>query len=389
MISRGPSIVRLARFINGSPFRPDQLGSEGLPVVRIRQLLDETAAVDLAKAPADAVFISDGDLVFSWSATLAVRRWTRGRALLNQHLFRVDCRPDIEPRWMQYVLEEAIARLAPLMHGSAMTHITQDMLRAVTIACPLIARQRAIADYLDREAATIHRLIAAKRRMVDLVGERFRSWRERLLVSDTKVTWMPLHRLVDPTRPIVYGIVQPGDEFPGGVPFIKSGDVSDFRPELLSRTDPKIDHLYRRAHVFPQDIVIAMRASIGDAIMVPNTLAVANLTQGTARIAPAPGVDRYWLLCVLATYAVQGQCEVRAVGTTFKTLNIWDLRRLSIPTPDASTQQRLAPLVQVEGERIAQLTDQLNKQVELLRERRQALITAAVMGALEIPTVPT
>ena len=70
MISQGPSILRLAEFINGYPYKPEQLGIDGLPVIRIRQLVDPSAEVDYAEAPGNAVYIDYGDLVFSWSGSL-------------------------------------------------------------------------------------------------------------------------------------------------------------------------------------------------------------------------------------------------------------------------------------------------------------------------------
>jgi type I restriction enzyme S subunit len=146
MISEGASVVHLADFVNGYPFRPDELTGAGLPVVRIRQLLDDSADADRAVPPARAVRIDNGELVFSWSAVLAVRLWSGGPALLNQHLFKVIPRPGVERRWLRYVLHEAVRRLRPLMHGSAMTHITLDMLRAVRTAVPRLDWQRAITS---------------------------------------------------------------------------------------------------------------------------------------------------------------------------------------------------------------------------------------------------
>jgi type I restriction enzyme, S subunit len=184
VIARGPSVTHLAEFVNGNAYKPQDFGDSGTPVVRIKQLLDPSAELDLAPVPARPVWLADGDLVFSWSATLAVRFWNRGRALLNQHLFRVDVHPSVDRRWFAYVLEEGTRRLEPLMHGSAMTHITRDMLKSVTVALPSIKTQRAIADYLDRETERIEALIAAKWRMVELLeekrnGDQSASWSAR------------------------------------------------------------------------------------------------------------------------------------------------------------------------------------------------------------------
>src|SRR5207244_1031530 len=110
-----------------------------------------------------------------------------------------------------------------------------------------------------------------------------------------------------------------------------------------------------RAHVHPGDVVVAMRASIGAAVRIPAELPVANLTQGTARLAPAEDVNGEWLLHAFRTKAVQEQAGVRAVGSTFRTLNIWDLRRLSVPPPPRPVQDSLASQAREQELRLRQI----------------------------------
>jgi hypothetical protein len=73
---------------------------------------------------------------------------------------------------LRYLIEVAADRLWPLMHGSAMTHVTRDMLRSVQVAVPSGKAQREIADFLDPETARIDALIEKKRRMIGLLAER-------------------------------------------------------------------------------------------------------------------------------------------------------------------------------------------------------------------------
>jgi type I restriction enzyme S subunit len=259
-----------------------------------------------------------------------------------------------------------------------------DQLRALPLSTPPWAIQRRIADFLDSETARVDTLIANKRRMITLSTVRYESWRERVMVADEDVIWTPLHHLTDPRRPIVYGIVQAGDEVPDGIPYIKTGDVASLRPDRLSRTSPEIDHAYRRARVRPGDIVIAMRASIGLPVVIPPELPIANLTQGTARVASRHDVDSSWLFHALKCRAVQEQCEVQAVGTTFKTLNIWDLRRIKIPTPSTARQRAVGRRIEQGEMQLDALIRRLNRQIELFGEHRQALITAAVTGELDV-----
>ena len=86
------SFAQLAEFVNGYAFKPAQLGNVGLPIIKIPELKSGITA-KTPRNPGDLMptkyHIHDGDLLFSWSGTLAVNVWTSGDALLNQHLFVV------------------------------------------------------------------------------------------------------------------------------------------------------------------------------------------------------------------------------------------------------------------------------------------------------------
>jgi type I restriction enzyme S subunit len=87
------------------------------------------------------------------------------------------------------------------------------------------------------------------------------------------------------TAKISYGIVQAGPHVQGGMPYIKSSDLtSELRLDSLSRTSDAIAGKYRRSEVAPGDLVFSLRGNIGASQIVPKAISVANLTQGTARI---------------------------------------------------------------------------------------------------------
>jgi type I restriction enzyme, S subunit len=376
--------------VNGFPF--DSAGfndSVGTPLIRIRDLLRGRTDTHFDGFVPPSALIYDGDLVVGMDGDFNSVVWRGGRAALNQRLCVLRPRASLEPRFLSYCIPMPLSAINNVTYFTTVKHLSSFDLLDELVPLPPLPSQRAIADYLDAETARIDALIAKKRRMMEVLGERFASWRERVMVLREDVTWTPLHHLTDQHRPIVYGIVQAGEEVPDGVPYIKTGDVADLRPDRLSRTSPEIDEAYRRARVHPGDIVIAMRASIGLSVMIPEELPTANLTQGTARIAARPGVDAEWLIHALRSRAVQEQCEVRAVGTTFKTLNIWDLRRVRIPAVSSDGQRSIADVISRAAEVVASLIASLTHQIDLLIEHRQALITAAVTGQLEIPGMAT
>ena len=139
----------VADYINGFPFKPSDLGTEGLPVIRIKQLLDPTETPDYSTVEVpERNLLGDGDLVFSWSGTLAVRRWDRGVAVLNQHLFRVVEKAGVDSGWLQFALDHAIDELLLKTHGTTMKHITKGSLLPHRVVLPPFPEQRRIAELI-------------------------------------------------------------------------------------------------------------------------------------------------------------------------------------------------------------------------------------------------
>jgi len=161
------SLEDLAQFINGRAFKPADFTATGVPVIRIRQINDPAAAVDLYGGSVEEWHrLSDGDLVFSWSGSLTVLRWTRGDAVLNQHLFKVIEREGVDRGWLTYVLRSAIDHFEQMTHGTTMKHITRGALSKVFVERPPIHDQQALADALHATEEVVQRLRVATMALV-------------------------------------------------------------------------------------------------------------------------------------------------------------------------------------------------------------------------------
>ena len=309
-----------------------------------------------------------------------------GPVWVNNHIHVLRPNSGVEPRFLTYALNSV--DFAAYITGSTRDKLTQDDMWSITVPVAPHSVQVAIADYLDAETARIDALIEKKRRMVELLEERLSVLTDDVIWSDDPWT-SPLMYRTDPSRPIMYGIVLPGPDVPDGVPIVKGGDVAAGRlsPELLNRTTREIEAPFARARLATDDLVFAIRGGIGDVDIVPSELAGANITQDVARVAPARGVSPLWLRFVLRAPTVRRQCEARTTGATIKGLNIWELKRIRIPMSDSARQDRdLAVLIAAEARTERQMS-LLSRQIDLLVEHRQALITAAVTGQLEVPGV--
>ncbi|MBK7032618.1 MAG: restriction endonuclease subunit S [Ignavibacteria bacterium] len=137
----------IASYINGYPFKPAQLGHEGKPVVKIKEL----KAGVVADTPRNLGYeipkkytIHDGDVLFSWSADLDAYLWMGGEGLLNQHLFNVLPFDGISHAYCYHSLKEMMPRFRALSLGATMHHIKRSALDQVFTVLPFIKPEAAL-----------------------------------------------------------------------------------------------------------------------------------------------------------------------------------------------------------------------------------------------------
>ena len=136
------SLLDIADYKNGlamQKFRPN-VGDKGLPVLKIRELGQESCGNDAERCRSDideSVTVHDGDLVFSWSGTLLLKFWAGGDAGLNQHLFKVTS--GVYPSWFYYAwTKHHLARFTMLAKDRATTmgHIKRSALEESEVLLP-------------------------------------------------------------------------------------------------------------------------------------------------------------------------------------------------------------------------------------------------------------
>lgn len=163
-------LTELAEYINGYAFKPEDWGKDGLPIIRIEQLKNPLASTDFfaGKIP-EKLVIQNGDLLFSWSASLFLKIWQHGTAALNQHLFKVVEKEGVDRFFLKAFIEFYLPELTAASHGSTMKHITRKELERFSALFPLsFEEQKKIAQILfcvDQSIEQTEALIAKQQRI--------------------------------------------------------------------------------------------------------------------------------------------------------------------------------------------------------------------------------
>ena len=148
------NMIRLgevASYINGYAFKPEDRGNVGLPIIRIQDLTGNSYELGYYSGNyPQKIEINDGDILISWSASLGVYVWDKGKALLNQHIFKVEFMEDsIDKRYFVYAVRKKIDEMIRKSHGATMKHIVKKDFEDTLIPYPKLEVQSKIADELD------------------------------------------------------------------------------------------------------------------------------------------------------------------------------------------------------------------------------------------------
>jgi type I restriction enzyme S subunit len=355
------------RFIRGVTFKPTdkcEAGERGslvcLRTANVQETLDES---DLIAIPASIVtnpekIVRRGDvLVSSANSWNLVGKCCRVESLKHPStaggfisILRATS-SELDPaflyRWFASDRTQATVR----SFGNQTTNISNlDHKRTLALSIPLppLPEQKRIAAILDAADA-----LRAKRResieqLDSLVQATFLEMFGDPVTNPKGWNSKEAATIVKEGTSITYGIVQAGDEFPGGVPYIRSGDIvnGEVAVEQLRRTNPAIAAKFERSRVDAGDIVMSIRATVGTSAIVTNGVAGANLTQGTARISPSSQVRSTYLLHYIRTEGCQQWIQQQVKGATFREITLGRLRQMPVLLPPLLLQTRFASIVE-------------------------------------------
>jgi type I restriction enzyme S subunit len=380
--------------------------------------LDDPASRHLKATDRMAALLENGDLLLTKSSgsaahigktTLVSQDISDRKCCFSNFMQRLRVQADrFLPRLAWYLLNSQIARTQFEVMSNTTTglaNLSGGLVGDIFFGIPPIEEQVLIVAFLDGETSRIDALKAEQQRLIELLKEKRQAVISHAVtkgldpnakMKPSGIEWLgdvPAHwdiveirKLAKPGTTITYGIVQAGPDIEGGIPYIRTSDMSgaSLAPTGYMRTTPEIDASYARSRVEEGDLVVAIRASLGKALLVPAYLEGANLTQGTAKISPGTRLTSRFLLWVFNGDYNQISIRLEAKGTTFLEITLDSLRRLPFAIPPLHEQVAIADHIEVRTCDLDALMESAERAVVLLQERRTALISAAVTGQIDV-----
>ena len=150
-------IQNICNLINGRAFKPKEWSKQGLPIIRIQNLNNSEAEFNYCNFQVENKFVVDnGQLLFAWSGTpetsFGAHIWNRGRAVLNQHTFKVEIDERyINKNFLMYLFNHNVADYIRKAHGTAgLAHITKGKFESSYIGITPFKEQKQIVAEIDR-----------------------------------------------------------------------------------------------------------------------------------------------------------------------------------------------------------------------------------------------
>lgn len=258
--------------------------------------------------------------------------------------------------------------------GSVNPYVNWSDIARYEFLLPSLDEQKRLADLLWAQEQ--YRVGVSE--LADLQSQVEDAWTLAMLANlDVSI---PLYELIDPSRPLCYGVVQPGNDVEGGVGLIRVMDLQAGEPtrSSLKQVSPEIDEQYRRSRVAAGDVLVSIVGTIGRTWTVTDEFEGCNIARALARIAPNTlRVIPEFLEWVLSSSQVQTALDTASFESARKTLNLSALVKMLLPYAELSHQREL--LDQRASIRVA--SGALASELSNLSALRSAILASIFGGA--------
>ena len=394
----------------GYAFSSGSMTDSGTPLLRIGDIHPDGSVTDKFEKFVDnnlsdvhkAAEVVSGDIVMAMTgATIGkVGVYTsRTPALLNQRVCMFDNFKTLNKRFLWFFLNsDSYKKYVNLTgFGGAQPNISDAQLGNASFAKPKLSEQKAIANFLDRETAKIDALIEKQQKLIELLKEKRQAVISHAVtkglnpnapMKDSGVEWLgeiPAHWVVIKCGYLgrLFGSEAINEELisdEGDLPYIKVSSLSLDSFELarikylVHRKDIPITKAKSKYVVFPKR---------GAAIFTNKVNIVNNKSFIDPNLMGWSLNERSKPEYVALMLKLRGLSDIADVSTVPQ-INNKHIEPMKFPLPPMKEQIDIIHYTQNKTQKIDTLTDKAQQAIDLLKERKTALISAAVTGKIDV-----
>lgn len=355
--------------------------------------------------------LSPGDLLISRSGTLGrafVYTESNGPCSYAGYLVRFILSDNNIPRFFFYLTKSLAFQgwVQSAAIEATIGNVNGEKYANLCVPVPSLRIQRRIVSYLDAETEQIDKLVAEKERMLALLEEKraalvnravTRGLNPNVPMKPSDIDWLgniPAHWEVKRLKNVAqelqtgpFGSQLHAEEYTDeGVPVINPADIAGFRinGNKAAKIDEDTAERLSRHRMVPGDVIFARRGELGRSAVVGPEQAGWLCGTGCLRVRLIKDLlEPEFLLLVMANTNAGNFLSAESIGSTMENLNTETLGKFFVLVPPLMEQRSIIQHLENEQRDLENFKGTLANSISLLKERRNALITAAVTGQLK------
>lgn len=304
--------------------------------------------------------------------------------ICGYHLAVIRSNPEhIHGRYLYWAISSKPVRsqLSTAATGVTRFGLRTDAIKGLRIPLPPLDEQRRIADFLDQEVAKLGELKRLKEGLSDSIPERLGA------TMHAAIAGLPRDAKLGYAGSWFSGGTPPKDElehWSGPMPWASTKDLaSDELHDTIDHVTDEAAHAY--SCVVPTgSVLIATRGmALAKRLPLAVTRRPSAFNQDLKALVPASGIDADYLRIAVRGYQSELLAAVVESAHGTRRLETRHLKALRVPIPSRDAQRRIVSGVRMVEAQTQAAASALHRQMDLLRERREVLITATVTGELD------
>lgn len=318
-------------------------------------------------------------------------------ACSNQGCLLLTPRAAGDTRFFYYWLSAQADHLQVLGRGSTFMELSSDDLKSLQVPHPGSENQSAIANYLDRETSQIDKLVKSKECLLELLAEKQKTFIMSAVITglnsaglrDSGVSWLGGIPKNWETRRLAWLFRERDERGEPDLPLlevsINSGvalrEFSDDRIESTAadfntyKVARKGDIVFNKMRMWQGAVGVAPQ----DGLVSPDYVVAA----------PTGNMSPDYAGLLFRTGSFSAECARRSHGIVWDRLRLYweEFRDIEVPLPPAGAQADIVNKIANESKKLQAVYAATERTIALLKERRAALIGAAVTGEIDVETV--
>ncbi|EGR2849353.1 TPA: restriction endonuclease subunit S [Vibrio cholerae] len=366
--------------------------------------LDDTAKriSDIAAQTASMDITPKGSLLYSFKLSVGAVSFANKDMYTNEAIASFLSTSKLPLSYLYYSLPIfVIENAATNIYGAKI--LNQELIKNAKLIEPTYFEAEKIANFLDHETAKIDSLIAKQEKLIELLKEKRQAVISHAVtkglnpdapMKDSGVEWLGevpehwIHSTLKHYSDVIDCKHITAEFFDDGIPLASIGEVKGWSVNLQTAKYTNEEYYTeligggRKPQV--GDIIYSRNATVGEAAIVRDGLPPFAMGQDVCLIRLNQKLHPEFAMYILHSGLISQQLELAMVGSTFKRINVDNIRNFLLAIPPYQEQKAITEELERLTSKYDSLISNAESAIDLMKERKTALISAAVTGKIDV-----